>query len=357
MNLKSLVQFALLILFLKFAMAEEVKPLTIKFVSVEKSIIQVTKGNSKNSLTVSIENSTIYPKTFSIKFFNTTSKDVVAEKDFIVDPQSTKKEIVELIDGKELENRYSWSYSERVGDSKSTFLEITNNENFYKSARIDIFNKDDEKVVGQTFIQVKPKSSDVIKVGASNDSIYGPFLRFKTQSNYGVFKPINFSKKIAFPFFDNTKIFVCQSFDGILTTHSEDPMAFDFCAKEGESIRAVSDGIVYAVIDSFSESGHKAELLNKANLIGIMDQSGVIYLYAHIVKDSARVKIGDEVKVGQVIATVGSVGYSSAPHLHLSVARLDENLKHKSMFVEFLNSRNQVINLKYKSTIIDGKVK
>ncbi len=41
--------------------------------------------------------------------------------------------------------------------------------------------------------------------------------------------------------------------------------------------------------------------------------------YDHLRKNSVRVKPGDAVKAGQVIAQAGSAGHSSAPHLHFEV--------------------------------------
>ena len=346
-----------LLSFCEFSIAQNPKPLSIKFVSAEKSIVDVSRGDVKNSIRLSVNNTTQYPKIFNIKFTNSSSKDVIVESQILIDPYSIKTQILKVVDGKELENKFSWSYSERVGDEKSAFLEISNNGKFHHSIRINIFNNDSEVIAGQLYLQVRPEVASVVKVDALNGASFTNSLRYVFNSRHGVFKPTNFNKKIQFPFFETTKVSVCQSFDGKLTTHIDDPMAFDFCGREGESIRAVADGLVYTVIDTFSDGGHKPELKDKANLIGIMDEYGVVYLYVHIVKGSAKVKVGDKVKAGQVIGEVGSVGYSSGPHLHLSVAIVDENINHKSMHVEFLNSKNKVIDIKYKSTIYDGKVR
>jgi hypothetical protein len=328
----------------------------MKFLVVEKSLVKVARGIEKNTISISIANSSQYPKIFNFKFENNSNKAVIAEAQFSIDPQSTKTKVVSLVVGQNLENSFSSIYSERVGDEKSAYLEISNKSNFHHAARINILNKESEIQVAQIFVQINPNATSIIKVEPTNEVFFTSGLRYVFKSSYGVFKPNNFNNKIGFPFFETTKVSVCQSFDGLITTHSDDLMAYDFCAKEGTPIRAVADGIVYFVIDSFSEGGHKPELKDKANFVGIMDSNGIVYRYVHIVKNSARVKVGDEVKMGQVIGEVGSVGYSSGPHLHLTVAKVDENITQKSMYVEFLNSRNQVINLRYKNIIVNGKV-
>jgi murein DD-endopeptidase MepM/ murein hydrolase activator NlpD len=42
-------------------------------------------------------------------------------------------------------------------------------------------------------------------------------------------------------------------------------------------------------------------------------------MYAHLQTGSARVKVGDQVKEGDVLGLLGSSGNASAPHLHFSI--------------------------------------
>ncbi len=44
----------------------------------------------------------------------------------------------------------------------------------------------------------------------------------------------------------------------------------------------------------------------------------------HVQKNSIKVTIGDRVIVGQALALVGNNGYSTEPHLHMEVSKLDE---------------------------------
>jgi murein DD-endopeptidase MepM/ murein hydrolase activator NlpD len=55
-------------------------------------------------------------------------------------------------------------------------------------------------------------------------------------------------------------------------------------------------------------------------LIAIVEhQNGLITLYAH--NRDLRVKTGQKVRDGQVIATVGDSGATSGPHLHFEVRK------------------------------------
>ena len=87
--------------------------------------------------------------------------------------------------------------------------------------------------------------------------------------------------------------------------------AIDIVNKKGTPIVAAADGIVSVVANggkNFSGYGK----------VVIIDHSkGVHTLYAHC--DSTLVKIGQPVKRGELIATMGSTGRSSTNHVHFEV--------------------------------------
>jgi murein DD-endopeptidase MepM/ murein hydrolase activator NlpD len=81
----------------------------------------------------------------------------------------------------------------------------------------------------------------------------------------------------------------------------------DFGASIGTPIHAAGDGtVVYAGV----ESGY-------GNYTCINHGGGIATCYAH--QSVILVKVGDQVKRGQVIGLVGSTGYSTGPHLHFEV--------------------------------------
>ena len=88
------------------------------------------------------------------------------------------------------------------------------------------------------------------------------------------------------------------------TTHT----GIDIAKKHGTSIQVVNDGVVIAVRNSDVGLG----------LFCIVDHGGGIFtVYGHTSR--ILVKEGDKVVKGQVIAEVGSTGYSTGAHLHLEV--------------------------------------
>ena len=87
---------------------------------------------------------------------------------------------------------------------------------------------------------------------------------------------------------------------------------------------AVGDGRVTAVKDGIVEnvplSPNRAVPINLETVGGnhvIIDLGGGNYaFYAHLIPGTVAVKVGDQVKKGQLVGRLGNSGNSDAPHLH-----------------------------------------
>lgn len=90
--------------------------------------------------------------------------------------------------------------------------------------------------------------------------------------------------------------------DGMTSDHK----GIDIAAKSGTNIKAAMAGTV-TVAEENSEYGKFIKITN----------GEVMTVYAHCKK--IKVKVGDKVKIGQIIATVGSTGVSTGPHLHFEI--------------------------------------
>ena len=93
----------------------------------------------------------------------------------------------------------------------------------------------------------------------------------------------------------------------------------DLSANRGTEIYAPADGVVEVVRSSKSGFG---------NLLKIRHAFGFSTLYAHL--DEFKVKSGHFVHKGELIATSGNTGLSTAPHLHYEVHFLDRALNPQS---------------------------
>jgi murein DD-endopeptidase MepM/ murein hydrolase activator NlpD len=83
----------------------------------------------------------------------------------------------------------------------------------------------------------------------------------------------------------------------------------DIAAKMGEPIRAVAAG---EVIEARPSNGY-------GYIIVVYHREGLSTLYAHMYAQTVKVKKGQMVKKGEVMAAVGNNGQTTGPHLHLEV--------------------------------------
>jgi len=97
--------------------------------------------------------------------------------------------------------------------------------------------------------------------------------------------------------------------------------AIDFAMPVGTLIHAARAGWVVFVVDRYREHGTRAELKDRGNVILVAHKDGSIANYGHLKPGGALVKLGDQIKEGQVIGRSGNTGYSAGPHLHFEVFR------------------------------------
>ncbi len=83
----------------------------------------------------------------------------------------------------------------------------------------------------------------------------------------------------------------------------------DMAAPLGTPIHAASDGVV---IEAGPASGY-------GNWVQVRGADGTVTMYGHMASSGVLVQKGQHVTAGDVIALVGSEGFSTGPHLHFEV--------------------------------------
>lgn len=95
--------------------------------------------------------------------------------------------------------------------------------------------------------------------------------------------------------------------------------SIDFVAEVGTPVLAGADGIVtFAKADSYT-GGPSMGYLRDSNFVVIRHANGEYTRYDHLAYKSVVVRSGHYVKAGQVIARVGTTGFTYSPHLHFQV--------------------------------------
>lgn len=104
---------------------------------------------------------------------------------------------------------------------------------------------------------------------------------------------------------------------------------FDAMDAGSAAVLAAADGVVVSTEDGHYDRCH-ADVSEEdgvscdghegiANHVILEHEGGVRSLYWHLMQDSVIVEIGQELRCGERLGTIGSSGYSSAPHLHFEV--------------------------------------
>lgn len=106
-----------------------------------------------------------------------------------------------------------------------------------------------------------------------------------------------------------------------------DPADVNHYVDYATEVHAVADGTVVDVLDDLPDQvpGKLPDPTRitlrtvDGNHVTIDMGHGLYVFYAHLKKGTVRVKLGDHVTVGEVIADLGNSGNTSAPHLHIHV--------------------------------------
>ena len=119
--------------------------------------------------------------------------------------------------------------------------------------------------------------------------------------------------------------------------------AYDFGMPIGTPLVASRSGTVIFVRDQFTDEQHRQE---QGNAIVVLHEDGSSALYGHITHRGSKVKPGDRVEQGEVLALSGNSGESPTPHLHFQVNACADFSKCPSIPVSFRNEASSSTSLK-----------
>ncbi|HEX5623245.1 MAG TPA: M23 family metallopeptidase [Sulfuricurvum sp.] len=148
------------------------------------------------------------------------------------------------------------------------------------------------------------------------------------RSSYGWVRGSPFAKHndgyvYGLPFRKGSNVYVSQGYHGNTSHKGLSAYAVDFPLPIGTPIFAAREGIVVGAEVSNTMGGASPEYRQYANYVIIEHEDGTMGNYYHLKQGGSAVRIGDKVLKGQLIAYSGNTGYSSGPHLHFSVSKVD----------------------------------
>jgi len=147
------------------------------------------------------------------------------------------------------------------------------------------------------------------------------------------------------PFEPGRSFRVVQGHDGSFSHTSEDRFAIDFGMQEGTPVLAARAGLVVLVRDGFDTGAPDPALKKRANLVFVRHADGTLGEYVHLLKGSLKVKAGENVAAGQVLALSGNSGFSRGPHLHFMVFRAQDSQRRESLPIRFITKEGEGVVL------------
>lgn len=125
------------------------------------------------------------------------------------------------------------------------------------------------------------------------------------------------------PFLKGADIYVSQGYHGETSHKGLSAYAVDFPVPVGTPVYAAREGIVVGSEGSSNLGGGTPEYRKFANYVIIEHIDGTMGNYYHLKQGGAVAVIGQKVAKGDLIGYSGNTGYSSGPHLHFSVSKVD----------------------------------
>lgn len=125
------------------------------------------------------------------------------------------------------------------------------------------------------------------------------------------------------PFYKGSEVVVSQGYNGETSHKGLSAYAVDFPVPVGTPVYAAREGVVVGSEGSNNVGGARPEYRQYANYIIIEHSDGTMGNYYHLRQGGNVAAIGQKVAKGDLIGYSGNTGYSSGPHLHFSVSKVD----------------------------------
>lgn len=153
----------------------------------------------------------------------------------------------------------------------------------------------------------------------------------------------SFAYRLPFPVGETYK--VDQGFGGSFSHYGDLRHALDFNMPTGTRIYAARSGKVVMMEEKHNRGGGTEDMMEYANFITILHDDGTFADYSHLRHQGVEVRLGQEVRTGQLIGYSGATGYATGPHLHFTVKKAKRGGGFISIPVKF-TTKDGIVELK-----------
>ena len=173
---------------------------------------------------------------------------------------------------------------------------------------------DTKEVVGPGVEVPEEKKDSVIKTTTVDDAVEEIYVE-KVYYSYSSYENIGVVIAGGTPVSTDLGVSLIKPVSGIISSRygwraRDNHPGLDIAAPEGTAIKAAAAGTVTA-------SGYTDGYEGYGNIVVVQSTGSLAIRYGHCSR--VYVRVGEHVEQGQVIAAVGSTGYSTGPHLHFEI--------------------------------------
>jgi predicted transcriptional regulator len=147
------------------------------------------------------------------------------------------------------------------------------------------------------------------------------------------------------PYTAGTTYKVTQGYKGTFSHTGPDEYSTDWKMPEGTPVLAAREGIVVAVKDDSEKGGAQRKFEDCANMVTIQHADGTMAHYCHLSPRSAKVRVGQKVRAGDLLAASGNTGFTSGPHLHFAVFKARDGYGRQTLPVKFRTATESGVSL------------
>lgn len=176
----------------------------------------------------------------------------------------------------------------------------------------------------------------------------GPNWSFNYTNNYtvGAYNVKHDDSALySLPYAAGSSFKVTQGYHGTFSHTGPDEFATDWKMPVGTPVLAAREGVVVSVKDQFEKGGANRKFEDCANMIVIQHIDGTMAHYCHLSPRSAKVRLGQKVRAGDLLAASGNTGFTSGPHLHFAVFKARNGYGRETIPVKFRTAEGDGLTL------------
>lgn len=159
----------------------------------------------------------------------------------------------------------------------------------------------------------------------------------------------SFAYRLPYPKGDSYRI--TQGFGGAFSHQGELRHALDMDMPEGTPVYAARGGTVVMMEEGNSIGGGSEDMMEYANYITVLHDDDTFADYSHLRHNGVNVRLGQRVRMGQLIGYSGATGFATGPHLHFVVKKAKRGGGFISIPVNFTTTKG-IIQLEEGETYI-----